>query len=364
MFDITDEKKAILCLAQIEMTNKKKHRLLDKAENKSRLFNDKIYARKIFSNIDADKHFEKFQENCQNVDEYILTLDKLGCEVVSYLDKHYPQKLLEIDDYPVLLFLKGNTQLLHQKSIGVVGTRIPTKYGLRIVEDFTRSFAREDLVVVSGFARGVDTLAHKTTIQEGGATIAVFGCGLNVCYPAENRALYDKLLQSGGLIVTEYPLDSRPTSYHFPERNRIISGLSDGVFLAEAKENSGSLITINYALEQGKEVFIVPADINKPSSEGSNRLLKSGQCALVLSPDDVFFGLGMTKSKNENKEEALQLDFLEQKIVDLLYQGETHFEELLKQIECSANELSSALINLEIFGVVDKLSGNYYVLCN
>ena len=244
--------------------------------------------------------------------------------------------------------------------IAVVGTRRPTRYGVKVTEDFTKAFAQNSLTVVSGFARGLDSVSHRVCVSLSKPTVAVFACGLDVCYPAENKSLYSEILNSGGLLVSEYKIGVKPLQFHFPERNRIITGLSDGVFLAEASLKSGSLISARLAVEQGKELFVVPGNINSEASEGTNALIKEMQGAVVTSPEDVLERMGISPFKEET--DTVQLSVTAQLVVNALYEGELHFEEILEAVKVSASELSAVLTELEIMGVVQKLNGNYYAL--
>ena len=279
---------------------------------------------------------------------------------ITFYDEEYPEQLREIYDFPLVLFAKGNTSLLNSDCIAVVGTRTPTRYGQKVADSFTRDFARAGLTIVSGFARGVDSIAHKACVVTESPTIAVFACGLDTCYPAEHKGLYDSILIAGGLIVTEYPLGTKPLQYHFPERNRIISGLSRGVFLPEATLKSGSLITARLSIEQGKELFIVPGNINSPESEGTNKLLQEMPHALVISTEDVLSRLGVRAVSVET--EVVELNICETLVVEALHDRELHFEELLELTSLSAGELSTMLMNLEINGIIEHTGGNYYSL--
>lgn len=361
MFEL---KKSLIALSLTELTNKKKHKLLSQCDDKTSIFSDEKRLKDYFLKV-ADAHaYSEFLDAYVKADKEISRLNEFGAKAVTMFDEDYPSLLLDIDEPPTVLYIRGNETLLNKRAIAVVGTRKATRYGLKVTAEFTREFARAGLVVVSGFARGVDSEAHKVCVEEELPTIAVLGSGLNICYPSENRELMSKVLRCGGLFVSEYPLDTKPLSYHFPDRNRIVSGLSEGVFIPEATDKSGSLITAGFAMEQGRELFVVPGNINSLSSVGSNKLIRSMQGAIVLEAEDVLSALGIFNNKEEKKTEAVQLSFVEQKIVDALYAGELHFEELLNISECSASELSSILMNLELYGVVEKLSGNYYELQN
>ncbi|MGN1096421.1 MAG: DNA-processing protein DprA [Christensenellales bacterium] len=297
----------------------------------------------------------------ENVNYLLDELDKKQIKLLSIFDEEYPTSLKNIDNSPKLLYLKGNADLLNTPCIAVVGTRKPTRYGIKVTEDFVREFALNGLTVVSGMARGLDTVAHKTCIELEKPTIAVFGSGVEVCYPAENRWLYDAILKSGGLLVSEYKPDVKPLQFHFPERNRIICGLSNGVFIAEASLKSGSIISARLAVEQGKELFVVPGNVNSEASMGTNALIKEMQGAITLSPSDVLETLNVKIAKPIERE-TVQLSFYAQKAVEALYEGELHFEELLSKVDVSASELTSLLTELEIMGIVVRLAGNYYAL--
>ncbi len=306
------------------------------------------------------KQVDNFFLRLQDIDEYKRQLSLASIQFVSILDKRYPDSLKTIDFAPLGLFLKGNLDLLSKNGIGVVGTRKPTRYGTKVTQHFVTEFGRVGLVVVSGFARGVDSTAHKTCTDLGYPTIAVMGAGLDICYPAENRGLRDMILNTGGLILSEYGLKVAPKQYHFPERNRLISGLSLGVLLAESTEKSGSQITVRCALEQNRDVFIVPGDIFSPESAGSNALLRDIPHAFVVSPDDVFAVLNI--KTEQKKQEYIELNIVETEIVNALKDDELHFEELMDLTGLGVGEINNILINLEINGIVEKTSGNYYIL--
>ncbi|HKL93986.1 MAG TPA: DNA-processing protein DprA [Clostridia bacterium] len=355
-------KTALIALSMLELSTKKKEKIISAVEEPSVILSNPKVGKEVFLRVADSSVYIEFLDNVQKIDDIAFRLEKENVEVVTLFDENYPLQLRDVIEPPIVLYCKGNVSLLNKKSIAVVGTRRPTRYGQKIAEDFSREFVRAGLIIVSGFARGIDSVSHRVCVEENCPTIAVFGCGLNVCYPAENRELLSAILEHNGLIISEYALDVRPQAYHFPDRNRIISGLAEGVFLAEASEKSGSLITVNCAIEQGREIFVVPANINSPASAGSNQVLRTMQGAIVLSPEDVLSGLGIY-NKKQTKEDTVQLSILEQQLVDALYEGDLHFEELLNISKCSASELSAMLMNLELCGVIEKLAGNYYMLC-
>lgn len=208
-------------------------------------------------------------------------------KTIKLEDNLYPEKLRNIYDPPKLLYLLGNEDLLNQRAIAIIGCRNCTQYGAENAYKFGYELATSNICVISGFARGIDSYAHQGALSAKGKTIAVLGAGLDVIYPPENTRLYKEILINGGAIITEYQLGSRPEKYHFPERNRIISGLSDGVLVVEAKKKSGTMITVDYALDQGREVYAIPGNISSDSSYGTNELIKEGAIP-VTNVNDIL----------------------------------------------------------------------------
>lgn len=216
-----------------------------------------------------------------------IKIDEKKIKVIKFGDKNYPEKLKNIYAKPAMLYVLGNEELLNDNSIAIIGSRDCTKYGTQNALKFSYGLAKKNICVISGFARGIDTYAHIGAIKANGKTIAVLGCGLNEVYPSTNFRLYKEILLNGGAIITEYPLGSKPNKYHFPIRNRIISGLSDGVLVIEAKEKSGTLITVDYALDQGKNVYALPGNVNSPNSVSTNNLIKEGAIP-VTNVEDIL----------------------------------------------------------------------------
>lgn len=283
-----------------------------------------------------------------------------GVTAISYIDESYPEQLLDIYEKPLILYCKGNVDLLKSRCISVVGTRAASRYGINVTRDFVAAFCHAGLTVVSGFARGIDSAAHKTCVELETPTIAVVASGLDICYPAENRSLMDKILSTNGLFVSEYRLGTYPAQYNFHERNRIISGLSEGVFVPEMKLKSGTMITVNHAIEQGKEVYVVPGNINSPTSEGSNRLIRDMQKSIVLEPADVLKDFGIYPEKEDKTPRQTSLS--EQQILNALEKGETHFEELIEITGLTVGELQNVLFDLEMDDIIEKTTGNFYIL--
>ena len=206
-------------------------------------------------------------------------------EEITIDSKEYPEKLKNIYDPPRKIYLIGNKSLLYQKGIAIVGARDATQYGKKIAYNLAKELSEQNIVIISGLALGIDSYAHTGTVQ--GRTIAVLGSGIDNIYPKENIGLAREIIKNKGCIISEYSLGTKPERLHFPQRNRIISGLSDGVVVVEASKKSGALITADFALEQGKEVFAIPGDICKKQSEGTNQLIQDG-AILVTSSKNIL----------------------------------------------------------------------------
>lgn len=220
-------------------------------------------------------------ETRKAVNKHIEYLQNKQINVISIQDTEYPKLLKEIYDYPISLYAKGNIELLNCKSIAIVGSRECSEYGKKMAKYFGYHLANNGRCVVSGLARGIDSFSHIGALEANSKTIAVLGNGLQEIYPSENRELANRIIKKGGLIISEYPLGTKPDKMNFPARNRIISGISEGVLVVEAKEKSGTLITVDFALEQGRDVFVVPGNINSIYSVGTNNLIKEGAKAIT-----------------------------------------------------------------------------------
>lgn len=194
----------------------------------------------------------------KNLKSYEKYMQEHNIELITIKDKEYPKKLKNINNPPICLYILGNKDLLNKKSIAVVGSRVCSDYGKIISQAFSYLMTKNDIIVISGLAKGIDSAAHIGTLQAKGRTIAVIGTGIDLVYPKENKELMEKIIENDGLIISEYPLGTKPNKENFPRRNRMISGLSDGVLVIEAQEKSGALITVDYALEQGKNIYVVP----------------------------------------------------------------------------------------------------------
>lgn len=307
-----------------------------------------------------------------------------GANFITPIDEYYPERLLEIYDPPAVLWVRGNLDLLARPGIAVVGTRAPSPYGAGMAEMLARDLANRGLVILSGMARGIDTAAHKGALEAGGKTIAVWGTGLDVVYPKENKKLAEQIILSGGTIVTENPMGTFPAPQNFPIRNRILSGMSVGVLVIEAAENSGTRITARCAMEQNRDVFAVPGNVTNKNSWGPNTLIKQG-ARLTATWEDVWEDLPSqvrldleaalertaAASPLESKLSGAASLFTEQAmginerlIFDRLRHDEPiQLDGLMEALgeELGSAEIFTALFELELSGKIKSLPGKNYV---
>jgi len=276
----------------------------------------------------------------------------------------YPNDLRQIHDPPLVLYMKGelNTEdLLH--GIGIVGTRRPTSYGQRLAKDFGRELARAGATIISGMAVGVDSLTHWGAIEGGGRTIAVVATGVDICYPSSNKPLYSKLVDGKhGAVVSEFFPGTKPEKWHFPARNRIISGLSQAVLVIEAGEQSGALITARLAFEQSRTVFSIPGRVDAPMSVGTNGLIAKDMAHLVATPKDVLDKLNWVPSNYRGQEvpTVVELFGREREVFELISSEPVHFDFLCEKSGLPAGELSATLTMLELAGIVARHPGDWY----
>lgn len=254
----------------------KKFVLLNKFETAKRIYNA---TEKEILKVDgmSDKIVQNMQKakDAKLLEKYEKYILKNDIKIINISDDNYPAKLKNIYAPPITIFAKGDISLLNSKSIAIVGSREPSKYGIYVAEKFSKELSKEGITIVSGLARGIDTFAHVGALSSFGKTIAVLGSGIDVVYPKENAKYYREISEKG-LIISEYIVGTAPESKNFPQRNRIISGLSDGVLVVEARKNSGTMITTDFALEQGKELYVIPGNITSNLSAGTNNLIKEG----------------------------------------------------------------------------------------
>src|SRR6266849_3103299 len=290
-------------------------------------------------------------------------LEKLRIRVVTWGDRLYPPLLREVDDAPPVLYLYGKLTEADRFALAVVGTRNSSTYGQQVTQRMVTELARGDVTIVSGLALGIDTIAHTAALDAGGRTIAVLACGLDIIYPPVNRGLARRMVESGqGVLITEYPLGVQPEGGNFPARNRIISGLALGVLVVEAPEKSGALITADRALKQGREVFAVPGSILSNRSTGVNTLIQDG-ARPVMDVKDILDALNLFLVPQQVEMQAVLPENDEERaLLKFLSHEPCHIDELIRESELPAKDVSSTLIMMELKGMIRQVGGMQYVL--
>jgi DNA processing protein len=294
-------------------------------------------------------------------DDEVAKLARAGVGVLTSNEEAYPVRLREIYDYPPVLYLRGELRPEDEYAVAVVGTRRATVYGKQVTGELAAELAAAGITVVSGLARGVDTIAHRAALEAGGRTIAVFACGLDQIYPPENERLARDIVTRGA-CVSEYPLGMRPRAENFPRRNRILSGLSLGVLVTEAAEDSGAMITARFAVEQNREVFAVPGSVLSPASRGTNRLIQEG-AKLVRGYTDVLEELNLTTvARQMEMREVLPESATEAVLLKELGAEPAHIDEVCRRSGLPAATVSGALAMMELKGLVRQVGAMNYVL--
>lgn len=311
--------------------------------------------------IVTDEEYAKMSKCLDELafNETLASFESEGIKFVTIYDPLYPQQLNEIADQPLCLYCMGNLQLLNTPCVGVVGSRKPTDYGIVTTKEFCKDLCNAGLTIVSGMAVGVDSLAHKTTLENNGSTIAVLGGGFHHIYPAINHALFRELIQNN-LVITEVSPNNHAETFLFRLRNRIIAGLSRAVLVTEAAEQSGSLTTCHYAIKFNRTVFALPGKINAPYSKGCNMLIKQGEAVITLAPDDILTRLNINPEKQ--KKPAIQLDMKQQIVIDYIQFEKKTFQEIVDYTHIQPSELNSILLEMELDGLVYKLANNSYIM--
>ncbi|MBM4128695.1 MAG: DNA-protecting protein DprA [Nitrospira sp.] len=304
------------------------------------------------------KDFSSWKE----VEKQINILEKKAITTVTINSPSYPEMLREIEDAPIVLYMRGDVYPQDRYAISIVGSRKPTSYGAMVTEKISEELASMGFTIVSGMARGIDALSHRGALRAGGRTIAVLGSGLDVPYPPENKGLMEKIVNAG-CVMSEFPPGTPPDRENFPKRNRVISGLSFGVLVIEATADSGSLITAGYAVEQGREVFAVPGDITSSTSEGTNELIKRG-ALLTRRAEDILEELapvlkGFIKAKERAK---IEMTEEEEKLCKVLSGEPKHIDDISRESRFPASKVLGILLSLELKGAVRQTAGKRFYL--
>jgi len=304
------------------------------------------------------------QRTTSNPQQELEKLERLRIRVITLKDKDYPPLLKEITNAPPVLYIAGTFKKEEDRfALGLVGTRKVSSYGRQVTEQFARELAEGKVTVVSGLAHGIDSIAHIATLDAGGRTLAVLASGLDTIYPADNLGLARRIVESGqGALVTEFPLGIKPDSRNFPARNRIISGLSLGILVTEAPKQSGALITANFALEQGRDVFAVPNGIYSPGSVGVNKLIQDG-AHLVTNVQDILMALNLFMvPQHVEMQTALPDNSEERTLLALLSHDPRHVDEIIRDSGLPTTLVSSTLMMMELKGMIRQFGGMQYVL--
>jgi DNA processing protein len=290
------------------------------------------------------------------MDRYIDELREKDIKFFTYLGKSYPEALRHIAQPPPFLFYRGQLEALTDKTIAVVGTRKATSYGRNACEKIVDGLVAAGVTTVSGLALGIDTCCHRRTLEQDGRTIAVLGSGIDVKYPSENRKYWDMIVEKG-LILSEFVPGTIPAPYNFPQRNRIIAGISRGVVIVESREKGGSLITATIALEEGRDVYAIPGEIFSPVSEGCNNLIRKSEAKLITSAEHILEEYGWRKSDEIGGE--LELTPKEREVF-IHFNGSMSLDELILATGMNVTDLLSTLTELELKGIVSSEAGGRY----
>ncbi len=366
MINITEEEKYFVWLNSFPFLTKGKikemkeelgsyKKIFEDAKKESSYFKTKLSEGEVgkFFYASTDEFVSSLFKNLEAQGVGVLTKNTKGFE--KFFNEIAPMAGIDV------LYYKGNVNLINSRCISIVGTRKPDSYGRQVTEEFATALAKKGITIVSGLAAGVDSIAHESTLKCGGKTIAVLGGGFNHIYPAFNKNLAAEIVAKDGLLISEYQPQIIPSAFHFPIRNRIIAGLSDAVLITQAGVKSGSMHTKNYAIDYGKELFVVPADITREASEGSNEVIKAFPHSVAFSPDAILEYFGLDAEEKEAKE--IQLTIEEKLVLDTIGGEELHFSEILAKTGLESKILSSLLTTMRVSGIIKQLPGNYYSKC-
>ncbi|GAB4291730.1 MAG: DNA-processing protein DprA [Ignavibacteriaceae bacterium] len=300
----------------------------------------------------------------QKVEKLLQRIEKINFQIVSIWDEEYPPLLKKIYDPPLLLYVSGKFNDMDKYSVAIVGTRTPTNYGRIQTEKIANDLSKQGITIVSGLARGIDSIAHKTALKSGGRTIAVTGSGPDVIYPPENKDLF-KNISGTGVVITEYEPGTKPDVQNFPRRNRIISGLSLGTVVIETGEAGGAMQTAAFALDQNREVFAVPGNLGVKQSEGTNLLIQKGEAKLIRSAEDILEELELklkpVLGKNIPKPDP-ELNVFEEKIISILNNEPLHIDKISALTNLASSDCLVHLLSLEFKGMIKQLPGKMFCL--
>lgn len=358
---LSKEQRCLLWLSCAEITADRLQKMLPEAGSATALWEQFSEGKRFSKNKEANRILSYYHRDSA-LDGLLEQMEKQGIQLLFSDDEQYPVLLKSIDDPPYLLYCMGNAAVLNRLSVAVVGTRHPSVYGSDMARSIAGALAEAKVCVVSGMAIGIDASAHMAALRQNGATAAVLGSGLNTPYPPDNVGLYHEILNTGNVVLSEYPPDARPHSFHFPHRNRIISGLCQGIVFVEGRIKSGGMITVRTALDQGRDVFAVPGNIGQYYAEGPNTIIREG-AVMITSVDDILQELGLEKASPVSVEEKAH-DPLSSAILQALAKQDLGMDALQKETGLTTDILIAQLCMLEISGDIERESGNIYRLTN
>lgn len=366
--------KYIYLLTQVnKLGNVKIRKLMNHFSSPENFYNCKINDLKRINGIDESISLE-ILSGIKNKEKYFREFDEIfsraersEIKLVCISDKDYPENLKRIFDTPVLLYYKGKLSETDKYSLSIVGTRNPTEYGKYNCEKFTDELSGLNIPIVSGFARGIDTIVHKTCVKNKRLNYAVFGCGADVIYPYENKRLYSEVIECGA-VISEFPLGAKPDKVNFPRRNRIISGISIGTIVVESGIKGGALLTAEIAVDQDREVFAFPGNISSKQSEGTNELIKRGQAKLITNIDDILNELEVKLKPILKKDYTAKTDVLtlnlsesENKIYSVLDYDPVHIDTINELTDLTISDCLVNLLTLEFKSLVRQVPGKYFM---
>ena len=334
-----------------------KERLLEIFHTPEVLFHTTVSQLK---NVLTEKQIQTFLQK-RDMHDVVVMKEKLKEKDIRYImwyQEEYPPQLLELTDYPYVLYLRGNASFLSRKSIAIIGARNASAQGKELAKYFARELAKQGIAIISGMAAGIDGAAHYGALDAGGMTIGVLGCGVNVIYPKEHANLYWQMCQQGA-VISEVGIDTKPMAYLFPMRNRLISALSSGILVIEAKKQSGSLITVDQGLEQGKDIYAIPGNIYHPLSEGCNQLIKQG-AKCVTHINDILEELHLPKQEDTILQNEIQLAPTEKIVYSCLGLETKYIDCIMNESGLTVAEVLSALYQLERKGFIQQEVRNYF----
>lgn len=309
------------------------------------------------------KASNKKKEIRESLEQQLTQLEKINGRIITIWDEEYPSLLKKIFDPPLILYAKGKLEESDNYCIAIVGTRQPTNYGKIQAEKIAEELSHQGITIVSGLARGLDSISHKAAIKNNGRTIAVIGSGLDVIYPPENKKLFEEISEHGA-IISEFSLGAKPDAANFPKRNRIISGLSLGTIIIETGLSGGAMQTARLALDQNREVFAVPGNLGVKQAEGNNLLIQRGEAELITSAEDVLIELELKLKpiigKNIPKPQ-IDLSIFEEKIFNVLTNDAIHIDVIADESNLSTSDCLVNLLSLEFKGLVKQLPGKTFL---